>query len=231
MRRSPPKSNNQNQEVAMANQNTNDKNSRTIEAPSKSRVFPSELHQLLNMMPDEVEAEIRARGKTPESALADFDAMVSALRSKHLSNAEIIGPLFSEEDNLESLRFYEESVAAGVPMNGGGDIPYRKARGSDFFGHQDWESMFVAKVSGWSMREDHITDGDVVLVDSKVKAKDGDIVLAFIVGEGQVVKRLRLVGGDRMILESANPDFKPIVIDDPANVAIRGVIKGRAGQV
>lgn len=234
----------------MTSQRINDKNSRTIELRASARAYPSALHAMLGMTPQEVEADIRSRGKIPQQVLAEFDSMMLSIRAeqrkrivnefdsmirelktKHLRQASEADEIAPGHDGLESLRFYEESVAAGIPMGDSGDVPYRDARRSDFFGHHDWKSMFVAKVSGWSMREDHITDGDVVLVDGNARPKDGDIVLAYIVGEGQVVKRFRVLSSDRIMLESANPDFKPIVIDDPARVMVRGVVKGRAGKI
>ena len=233
----------------MANEQNNS-NGRIIAPASQATGFPSQLHEILRMTPQEVVEDIMARGKTPEEVLDALDGIVEKARKREADKSRetctgmvdyfkfgrATGASRDDGtekcvDGLESLRFYEESVAAGIPMGDGGDIPYRTARGSDFFGQQDWKSMFVAKVSGWSMREDHITDGDVVLVDANARPKHGDIVLAYIVGEGQVVKRLKIIDGEQMILESANPDFKPIVIDDPARVSIRGVVKGRAGRI
>ena len=226
----------------MADQHNNNSKARTIEPQHGSRTYPSRLHEILSITPQQVDAELRARGTTPGQALADFNGLIAFLRAEHLAapavdrndnddNDDSDDEVSRFEDSLESLRFYEESVAAGIPKDEGGEVPYRKARGSDFFGQQDWTSMFVAKVSGWSMRGDHITDGDVVLVDSKATPKDGDIVLAYLVGEGQVVKRLRIIDRDQLVLESANPDFKSIVIADPSQIAIRGVVKGRAGKI
>lgn len=235
----------------MSNQDQNDKMSRSIELPSNASDYPSALHRELNLTDQDVEDDLRARGTTARAVVDGFDRMVAGFKARtetrrapDLSSAllririeQTVSPSPAEAefddsvDGLESLRFYEESVAAGVPGGDGGDVPYRKARRSDFFGNQDWGSVFLAKVSGWSMREDHITDGDMVLVDGKARPRDGDIVLACIVGQGQVVKRLRLIDGDQIVLESANPDFAPIVIDDPERVAIRGVVRGRAGKV
>ena len=217
-------------ENSMASQNRTDKNSQTIE-PRSMASYPSDLHRSLGVSVQEVNADLRARGESPQSIAARMDAMVEALRKK-LTPRRIEAPEpFEMLDGLESLRFYEESVAAGVPSGNGGDVPYRKARGSDFFGQQDWKSMFLARVSGWSMREDHITDGDVVLVDSSATPRDGDIVLAHLAGEGQLVKRLRIIDGQQIVLESANPDFKPIVVEDASGLVIRGVVKGRAGKI
>ncbi len=90
--------------------------------------------------------------------------------------------------------------------------------------------MIVARVSGWSMRDASISDGDVVLVDTKRKAKHGDLVLAHLSTHGQVVKRLCARGGRPAMLESANPDFDPIEVGD-AVLTIQGVVIGRAGKV
>ena len=222
-------------EKKMTDQRYNDKASRSIEVRSSGHAYPSNLHALLDMTPQEVEADIRTRGKDPRAILARFDEMLLAsLPIQHLpfatDNRDMVG-IPEINDGLESLRIYEDSVAAGIPMGNSGDVPRRWANRSDLFGHQDYRFTFFAKVSGWSMKGDRIMDGDTVLVDARATPKDGDIVLAHIAGEGQVVKRLRIIDGEQMILESANPDFKPIVIDDPAQVAIQGVVTGLAGKI
>lgn len=221
-------------EKKMADQCYNDKASRSIEVRTSVRAHPSNLHTLLNMTPQEVEADIRARGKDPRAILARFDEMLRAFPIEHVpaatDNSDMVC-IPEINDGLESLRIYEDSVAAGIPMGNSGDVPRRWANRSDLFGNQDYQHTFLAKVSGWSMKGDRIMDGDTVLVDSRATPKDGDIVLAHIAGEGQVVKRLRIIDGEQMILESANPDFKPIVIDDPAQVAIQGVVRGLAGKI
>ena len=80
------------------------------------------------------------------------------------------------------------------------------------------------------MTNDHITDGDIVLVDKSIEPKDGDIVVAFLPGEGQVVKRLRVLP-NKIVLESAHPDFKAIDIEDPSSLVIQGVVRGRSGPI
>lgn len=220
-------------ETNMADQHHNDKASRSIETSSNVRAYPSNLHAMLDMTAQEVEADIRARGKDPKAILARFDEMLLAFPVQHqpfaTDNSDMIDvPEIS--DGLESLRIYEDSVAAGIPMGNSSDAPRRWTSRTDLFGHQDYPNTFFAKVSGWSMKGDRIIDGDAVLVDSKAIPKDGDVVLANIAGQGQVVKRLRIIDGEQMILESANSDFKPIVIDDPAQVVIHGVVTGLAAR-
>lgn len=222
-------------EKNMADQHHHDKASRTIEIRSNVREFPSNLHAMLDITPQEVEADILSRGKDPRAILASFNEMLLAfpvqLQPFATDNSDIIG-VPEIEDGLESLRIYEDRVAAGIPIGNSRDVPRRWANRSDLFGHQDYQHTFLAKVSGWSMEGDSIIDGDAVLVDARATPKDGDIVLADIAGHGQVVvKRLRIIDDETMILESANPDFKPIVIDDPAQVVIQGVIRGLARKI
>ncbi|WP_197047029.1 LexA family transcriptional regulator [Paucibacter sp. KBW04] len=215
----------------MATQQQDRNRSGTIELTDNARNYPSKLHAMLRITPQEVAADIRSRGLSSQSVSQQFDIMIQAVAAQFPPDTYEDDDFENVDDGLESLRFYEDTVAAGFPSGDGGDVPYRKARASDFFGHQDVSSMFVATVSGWSMKEDHIKDGDVVLVDPKAKPKDGDIVLACISGEGQMVKRLRIIDRDHLVLESANPTFKSIVINDPERLSIRGVVKGRAGKI
>lgn len=68
---------------------------------------------------------------------------------------------------------------------------------------------FAIRVSGDSMREAHVLDGDLVVVDPKRETRDGDIVLALLGGE-HTVKRLRHLSTG-WALEPANPDFPRLV--------------------
>lgn len=67
------------------------------------------------------------------------------------------------------------------------------------------DDAFAIRVTGDSMRDAHVIDGDLVVVDPKRETKDGDIVLALLSGE-HTVKRLRqVIAGWE--LQPANPDF------------------------
>ena len=83
------------------------------------------------------------------------------------------------------------------------------------------ESLFALRVVGLSMRDAGILDGDIVVADKDVGAKQGDIVIALIEDEA-TVKRLR-IEGKQFILMPENPDFQPIYAD---NVQILGKVVG-----
>lgn len=71
--------------------------------------------------------------------------------------------------------------------------------------------VFSLRVSGESMRDAGIADGDLVLVRKQEVAKSGDMVVA-IIGDEATVKWYR-PKRNKVILEPDNPDFEPIVVD------------------
>lgn len=83
-------------------------------------------------------------------------------------------------------------------------------------------ATFLLRVSGESMREAGIDDGDVVLVDRAVKPAHNHIVVAVIDGEF-TVKRLHQRGG-RIKLQAANPTYPDIVPGDAQTLEIWGVV-------
>lgn len=194
---------------------------------------PMSMQELGRLSEAEIDKRLRSQGVDPNSVEDRSRSISAKLRSEFSSKARVQkleeGELV-DGPAIETIRFFDERVAAGSPQWNGGGSSSRSLLPSDMFGKQNWENVFVTKVTGWSMTNDHITDGDVVLVDATAEPKDGDIVVAYLAGEGQVVKRLRLLG-DKAILESAHPDYKPIVIEDPSELIIQGVVRGRAGKI
>ena len=73
--------------------------------------------------------------------------------------------------------------------------------------------VFLLEVKGDSMVDAGIHEGDLVAIHSQKEARDGEIVAALIDGEEATVKRLRRKDG-KVILESANPDYAPMVFSD-----------------
>ncbi len=71
-------------------------------------------------------------------------------------------------------------------------------------------STFLIRVSGWSMRDAGIADGDELIVDRAIEARDGQIVVA-VVDDEFVVKTLRLRPPPPRLV-AAHPDFPDIVL-------------------
>jgi repressor LexA len=86
-------------------------------------------------------------------------------------------------------------------------------------------NIFVLRVKGDSMVDDHICDGDYILVERSNAAQNGEIVVALVDGTEATLKRFFLEKGDRVRLQPANAHMEPIVV--PAgDVKIQGRVIG-----
>lgn len=82
------------------------------------------------------------------------------------------------------------------------------------------DSSFLLKVTGDSMIEEGIMEGDLVIVERGKEPKNGDIVLAEVDGEW-TMKYFHRKGND-VTLQAANPGYKKIV--PRSDLRITGVI-------
>lgn len=85
-------------------------------------------------------------------------------------------------------------------------------------------ATFFVRVSGDSMEGAGIFDGDILVVDRVVEAKNGSIVVAAVYGE-LVVKRLKR-SRQGLELVSENEYYKPIFVNESDNVFLWGVVTG-----
>src|SRR5438128_8120286 len=81
---------------------------------------------------------------------------------------------------------------------------------------------FVLRVRGKSMIDDHIDDGDYVVVQEQNTARDGDIVVALLEDNAATLKRF-YKEKDRVRLQPANGQMAPIYARD---VQIQGKVIG-----
>lgn len=85
------------------------------------------------------------------------------------------------------------------------------------------ENYYMVQVSGESMIEENIYDGDILIVEKNNQPKDGEIVIASLNGE-MLVKIFRLING-KVYLFSANKRFFPIEIFPDWQFEILGVVR------
>lgn len=86
------------------------------------------------------------------------------------------------------------------------------------------EDTFVLRVNGDSMRDEQILDGDLVVVERRERAEDGEVVVALIEGRDAALKTYRQERG-RIRLQPANPAVEPIEVR-PADLRIQGIVTG-----
>lgn len=98
-------------------------------------------------------------------------------------------------------------IAAGAPVEA---VEQRATLSFADFAHNP--DMFALEVRGDSMIEDHICDGDMILLERASQVRDGDIVVALVSGSETTLKRLYREPGDRIRLQPANAALQPIVV-------------------
>jgi repressor LexA len=86
------------------------------------------------------------------------------------------------------------------------------------------KEVFALEVRGESMEDEHILDGDYVLVEKTKTAHNGDIVVALVEGTDATLKRLYREG-ENIRLQPSNARMKPIIV--PArDVQVQGRVIG-----
>ena len=73
------------------------------------------------------------------------------------------------------------------------------------------KEVFVLEVRGESMQDEHIMDGDYVLVEKTKVGRNGDLVVALVNGDESTLKRF-YKEKDRIRLQPANAEMQPIVV-------------------
>jgi repressor LexA len=112
-------------------------------------------------------------------------------------------------------------IAAGQPVEA---IPNAETFSfGDFAGGR--ANLFVLRVKGDSMVDDHICNGDYILVEGAQTADNGDIVVALIEGTDATLKRFFREPHGKVRLQPANAQMDPILV--PArDVKIQGRVVG-----
>ena len=86
------------------------------------------------------------------------------------------------------------------------------------------KDVYVLQVTGESMQDEHIVNGDYVLVEKTNTARDGEIVVALVNGSDATLKRM-FREGEKIRLQPSNSTMQPIVV--PAStVQIQGRVIG-----
>lgn len=123
------------------------------------------------------------------------------------------------------------SIEKGIPLIG------RVAAGRPLLAVENRERMvdldrllfqprpdYLLRVTGDSMIDAGILDGDLLAVHSSAEARSGQIVVARIEDE-VTVKRLRRKG-NRIVLEAANPKYQDIPVTSRDDFALEGLAVG-----
>jgi repressor LexA len=162
---------------------------------------------------------------------------------KHVSNLEKKGLLKRDYNRSRSIDVLaprgrmKQAMGMGPVMNATVTLPLlgRIAAGRPVEALQNPETIslgditrskdvYVLEVRGDSMIDEHILDGDYVLVENTKVARNGEIVVALVEGSETTLKYFHREG-DKIRLQPANSSLKPIIV--PAqDVQIQGRVIG-----
>ena len=165
------------------------------------------------------------------ASLATVHKHILALESK-----QYLKRGFNQSRSLEiAPKYYAEqrqhhsaTPSMEIPLLGkiAAGLPVESASGHDTVNFGDFAgdpNTYALQVRGESMVEDHICDGDYVLIERADNARDGDIVVALVNGSESTLKRFYREPGDRVRLQPANSAMQPIYVEG-ANVAVQGKV-------
>jgi repressor LexA len=184
---------------------------------------------------DFVTRSIDRRGFAPsiQEICDHFDLSSTATVHKHLKNLAARGLLNRESHRSRALEVPGASaadpveipllgrVAAGVPIEAISN-PDTISIPADWLGRGE---RFALRVRGDSMIDAHIEDGDVVVVERKEAARDGDTVIALVDDAEATLKIFRSQSDGRVRLEPRNESLKPMVFE-ASRVRIQGTVVG-----
>jgi DNA polymerase V len=83
-------------------------------------------------------------------------------------------------------------------------------------------ATFLVRVKGKSMINAFIPEDALLVVDKSLKPKHNDIIVGLINGEFTV--KYLIKKGSEIILQPANPAFKPITVTEEMNFTVWGVV-------
>ena len=86
------------------------------------------------------------------------------------------------------------------------------------------KNSYALRVRGHSMIDDQIQDGDIIIVERRETAENGESVVAMINGERVTLKRF-FVEPEGIRLQPANPDMDPIYLRHE-ELQILGIVAG-----
>jgi repressor LexA len=184
-----------------------------------------------------LDTHIRDQGYAPsfEEIAERFGFQSLATVHEHLTNLERKGYIrraYNESRAIEVLPPKGTAGATEIPLLGlvAAGAPIESLLHNETL--QVPDSMvprrgpnYALKVRGDSMVDDHIVDGDFVVVHGRQTAESGEMVIALVNGTDATVKRYYREAGGWVRLQPSNPAMAPLRFPE-SDVLIQGVVVG-----
>jgi repressor LexA len=174
--------------------------------------------------------ETRGYGPTVREIGLGFDIKSPNGVMCHLKALEKKGLIIREGFSARAIQWVDyHPGAAGLPLLGlvaagsplAAEAQDERLEFNDLFGGPD---HFALKVRGESMIEDHIDDGDYVVIRKQETAANGERVVAMIDNEVTLKRFYRDKHNIR--LEPSNGKMQPIIVEPDSDTRILGLLVG-----
>lgn len=127
----------------------------------------------------------------------------------------------SSSDNHIELPLAQGGISAGFPSPADDPMLLKLDLNRELI--RNASSTFFARVSGVSMIDDGVSDGDLLVIDKSVEPYDNCLAVCYIDGEF-TLKRF-CDKGDHALLVPANKDYKPIKVTADNDFMVWGVVR------
>lgn len=128
----------------------------------------------------------------------------------------------ADTSTMLKLAFADNGIRAGFPSPAQDYMSESIDLNKELIRHS--ETTFLARVSGNSLVEAGICDGDLVVIDKSLEAKSGDFVVAFIDGEFTLKEfRMDEANGCAWLIPH-NRDYSPIKVTKENDFLVWGVL-------
>ena len=186
---------------------------------------------------DHIAGYIDAKGYAPsfEEIAQQFGFHSLATVHEHLTNLERKGYIrraHNESRAIEIIPPKGQTGATELPLLGlvAAGQPIEAISGNDTIAVPDEliprrGRSYVLKVRGDSMIDEHIKDGDFVVVQERNQADSGQTVVALVHGDSATVKRFYREPGGWIRLQPSNPTMQPLRVNE-RDVIVQGVVVG-----
>jgi repressor LexA len=184
-----------------------------------------------------LESHIQSRGYAPsfEEIAEHFSFQSLATVHEHLTNLERKGFIrrsYNESRSIEVLPPRGISGATELPLLGvvAAGMPIEAVLHQETLAVPDAMiptrgPNYALRVRGDSMIDEHILDGDCVVVHGRQTADNGEMVIALVNGSEATVKKFYREPGGWVRLQPANPTMQPLRFPE-SDIMIQGVVVG-----
>ncbi|MEN8376405.1 MAG: transcriptional repressor LexA [Gemmatimonadota bacterium] len=177
------------------------------------------------------------RGYSPsfEEIAEQFGYSSLATVHEHLENLRAKGYIrkgYNESRSVELVPEQRDDLAVSLPLLGkvAAGAPIEAIRTEDPVDvpatmlRRGGEN-YVLRVEGDSMIDEQIREGDLIVVNSRRTANNGEMVVALVEGENATVKKFYREGTGKVRLQPANQTMAPMFYPEQS-VRVQGIVVG-----